>query len=171
MSNSNKRKQFVATVSAVPNHRGDEPEMLVSTSTPDRDGDRVIPAGVDVSNFKKNPILLWAHDYTGIPVGAVTGLEQTGEGWRARWRWNESDDFAQRVKRGWDEGFIRAASIGFLPRKVVGNDHGGYDFVQSELLEISLVPVPANGEAVRQLKQLGLWGNTAPCATRADLGD
>ena len=40
-------KHLLTTVSALPG-KADEAEMIISTPTPDRDGDRVIPAGVDL---------------------------------------------------------------------------------------------------------------------------
>ena len=51
-------------------------------------------------------------------------------------------------------GFLKAASIGFRPLESERNDEGGLDFKKVELLEWSVVPVPANGSAVVQLAGL-----------------
>ncbi len=46
---------------------------------------------------------------------------------------------------------MRGASIGFRPLTTPkANDLGGYDFGSVELLEWSLVPVPANPDALRR---------------------
>ena len=148
-------KQLVTTVAALSSGR-DEDGMLISTPTVDRDGDRVMPEGVDLTNFKKNSPLMWAHDYRGIPIGVVTSINVGREGIKAWWRWLRNDEFAKRVKNAWDQGVARSASIGFRPIKTIPNDYGGHDILKWDLLELSLVPVPANPEATRMFKMLGL---------------
>ncbi len=149
-------KQWVGTITAT-SAMGDECEMTVSTGNLDRQNDRVIPGGADLSGFMRNPTLLWAHDYSQIPIGSVTALDVGPSGIRARWRWNEQDELGARVKRAWDGGFIRGASIGFQPLEFERNPEGGLDYTRWSLLEISLAPVPANAEAVRAFKHLKLW--------------
>ncbi len=148
-------KQWQTTVSALPGTR-DEAEMLISNPTVDRDRDRVMPQGVDLTNAKRNLPLLWGHDYKSLPVGTVTAVDIARDGLRARWRWLKDDPFADRVKNAWEQGIVRAASIGFKPRKSVPNEFGGYDHLEWELLEVSLCPIGANPAAVRLLKGLGL---------------
>jgi HK97 family phage prohead protease len=134
-----------------------EAEMVVSTPGVDSMGDRVVPEGVQLARFRRNPVLLWGHDAHTLPIGTVTQLTvEPRRGLRARWRWLAGDEFAARVKNAWDQGIIRAASIGFLPLESTPNDRDGYDHRQWELMEISLVAIPANAEATRQLKALGL---------------
>jgi hypothetical protein len=96
------------------------------------------------------------HDYRSIPIGTATAINVTRDGIRARWRWLAGDEFADRVKNAWEQGVIRAASIGFKPLESVRNEEGGYDHLRWELLEFSLVTIGANQDAVRQLKGLGL---------------
>jgi hypothetical protein len=60
------------------------------------------------------------------------------------------------VRNAWEQGIVRAASIGFIPLQLKPNDLGGEDYLTWDLMEISLVPLPANPEAVRRLKALGL---------------
>jgi HK97 family phage prohead protease len=134
-----------------------EAEMVVSTPGRDAMGDRVFPEGVELSSFQRNPVLLWGHEANSLPIGTVTQLAvEPARGLRARWRWLVGDTFADRVKNAWDQGIVRAASIGFLPLESSPNKVGGYDHRRWELKEISLVAIPANAEATRQLKALGL---------------
>jgi HK97 family phage prohead protease len=92
-----------------------------------------------------------------LPIGTVTQLTvEPSRGLRARWRWLAGDEFADRVKNAWDQGIIRAASIGFMPLESTPNTSHGRDHRRWELMEISLVAIPANAEATRQLKALGL---------------
>lgn len=150
-------KQWQATVSAMFDaESAAQPEMRISTSAVDRDGDRVLAQGADLTNFLKNPTLLWAHDASSLPIGTVTRLDVQPNEIRAGWRWFEGDEFASRVKNAWAQGIVRAASIGFMPIAATPNDAGGYDYTRWELFELSLCPLPANPEAVRTLKALGL---------------
>jgi HK97 family phage prohead protease len=150
------RKELLTTASAVPGETADA-AMVVTTAQPDRVGDRIVTAGLDITNFLKNPVLLWGHDHSIPPIASVTALELQPDRLRAAWRWNASDEFARRVRAGWDGGFIRAASIGFRPLADQANELGGVNFTRAELLEISLCAVPCNQHAVRELTNLRLW--------------
>jgi HK97 family phage prohead protease len=159
MSTLSALKQWQGTVTAA-SAQGDEAEATATTGTPDRTGDRVLPSGADLAAFWKNPVLLPAHDYKAVPIGTVTSINMTGDGMRVRWRWNADDEQGGRYKRAWDGGFLRALSIGFRPLQTSPNAFGGYDFHKWELLEISVVAIPANPEATRHLAALGLWSES-----------
>jgi hypothetical protein len=54
-------------------------------------------------------------------------------------------------------GFLRAVSIGFIPRKYAYDEQRrGYDILESDLLEYSCVPVPMNPEALTAAKSAGV---------------
>jgi hypothetical protein len=58
-----------------------------------------------------------------------------------------------------EAGFLRAVSVGFRPLEYTYNaEREGYDFKRAELLEVSVVPVPANQEA---LIAAGVGGDAA----------
>jgi HK97 family phage prohead protease len=58
--------------------------------------------------------------------------------------------FADRCAALIDAGLLGAVSVGFRPIewRYMEEGRGGVRFIQQELLEISLVPVPANPEAL-----------------------
>ncbi|MDR4469108.1 MAG: HK97 family phage prohead protease [Nitrospira sp.] len=141
--------------------QGATPSMIVSTATVDRDGDRVMPEGADFKNFLRNPVLCWSHAHSDIPIGSVTHLAADAIGIKIYWKWLQNDPLANRVRNAWEQGVVRAASIGFLPRRAVRNEYGGQDHREWELIEISLCAIPANPQAVRTLKSLGLWDERA----------
>jgi HK97 family phage prohead protease len=152
-------KYLLNTITASASDEG-LPSCVISTINPDRDADRVIPEGMDASNFLKAPTLMWSHGgpnrYASLPIGTVTSLSVTpGQDIKATWRWLENDPFADRVKNAWNQGAVRGTSIGFRPIKSAPNGKG-VDFETWELLELSICPIPANPEAVRTLKSLGL---------------
>jgi hypothetical protein len=102
---------------------------------------------------------MFGHDMRELPVGASTSIEvERGRGLRARWKWLEGDARAARVKNAFAQGVLRAASVGFRALAWEPREAGrGVRFTAWELLEWSLVPVPANQEAVRVLRSLDLW--------------
>jgi len=158
------QKQVFATVASA-QATGDEPSMLISTITLDRDSDILVPEGIDVSDYMKNPVVGVGH-FRGegalLPVGLTTRLDVTpGRGIKATWKWLTNDPVADRVRNAFDQGILRAASVGFLPQTWSDNSQGGRTYSKWSLLEWSLVPIPANPAAVRSLKALGLWDDDA----------
>jgi HK97 family phage prohead protease len=126
---------------------------VATDSSIDRDGDIIETAGIDTSNFERNPVLLYAHDYRSDPIGKVVSLvKETGRMlFQPQFAVNENP----RAKMFFDlvkGGYLNAFSIGFIPKR--WEDRKSADgsitrvFTESELLEISLVPVPANANAL-----------------------
>ena len=136
--------------------RKDGGRITISTGALDRDLDRVIPAGGQVENYLKNPVVQWGHNYRDpwATVGKTNSIEITTDkievDFDLRPAVNDADP-QNIVLLLWGEEFVKSGSIGFNPNweKAVENDEGGFDFHSWELLEWSLVPVPANQEALR----------------------
>lgn len=128
--------------------------MIASTPSVDRDKDRVLPFGADLTNFAKNPLLIFGHNYTDpwsiIGRAAETMVGADGVRFRPELRQaaNETDPM-NIIRLLWEQDLLRAASIGFNPIEWKENEFGGRDFTRWELLEISLVPIPANADALR----------------------
>lgn len=162
MSTTMQKQTFLTTVRAT----GDQPSILISTPGEDRDGDQLDMRGCVLDNYRKNPTVLFAHDYSELPVGVTTSINVTPEGIRASWNWLTGDPMADRVKNAWDQRALNAASVGFRPLESSPRSGGGLLFSKWELLEWSLVPVPSNPEAVRTLKSCGLWSKATAKAGR-----
>jgi len=128
--------------------------IRISTGALDRQQDRVLPWGADIENYMHNPVVQWGHNYRDpwATIGETIELIVDRDGITAefilREPANESDPM-HVIRALWMQGLIRTASIGFNPMQWEENDAGGYDFTAWELLEWSLVPVPANQEALR----------------------
>ncbi len=128
--------------------------ILITTNGLDRDKDRINPRGVDLTNYLKNPVVMWGHSYSSPAdvVGRTTNLEVTDQGiyadFELRPAANEQDP-QNIVRLLWDGGWIKAASIGFRPLDGHPNEAGGKDFSHWEMLEWSLIPIPANQDALR----------------------
>ena len=120
-----------------------------------RDGVVIDPAGMDFSGYGKNPVVLYAHDLTGrtqsagLPIGRTRRLVRTADGrLRADFEFLPGDAFADRVRNAWRRGFLRGASIGW---RIIESrpSNGSVVVTKSELLEWSIVAVPADPDAVR----------------------
>lgn len=121
-----------------------------TTPTPDRMGDVVDPLGVKY----KNPMpLLWQHQ-SSKPVGQVRFSKPTKSGIDFTAQMPEVSEpgaLKDRIDEAWQSiklGLVTAVSIGFRPIKYAFMDDGGIEFQESEVLELSLVTIPANADAM-----------------------
>jgi len=142
----------ILTIKAV-----DEDRRIISgiatTPEPDRVGDVVEPLGVTY----KNPLpLLHQHDSRN-PVGVARLSKPTKSGINftaSIAKVTEPGPLKDRVDTAWLEvkyNLVRGVSIGFIGREVSVMDDGGLHFLESEVLELSLVTIPAHQEATIQV--------------------
>lgn len=125
---------------------------IASTDVVDRYGDIVDQAGIDVSNYMKNPVMLWAHNGSAdgaslIPVAKCLAWDTSQPGKSiVDFEFNspQGSPLAPFIQNSYENGFLNALSIGFL-----ANEREGNTITSSEILEVSFVPVPANQEALR----------------------
>ena len=136
---------------------GDVYSVTIFANEMSRDGMSVDLDGMDFSNYEKNPVVLYAHDHTGrtdsggLPVGRTLRLARTSAGEiRAEFEFLTGDAFAERVRNAWERGFLRGASIGWRPVETRPSGRG-VRAVRSELLEWSIVAVPADPDALRDV--------------------
>src|SRR5580765_3395203 len=122
---------------------------LATTPSTDRMGDIIEPLGVKFSNPMP---LLWQHK-ADKPVGLATFDKPTkaGIGFEAQLaRIDEPGALKDRIDEAWQSikaRLVRGVSIGFKPIEYSFIDGGGVRFVESEVLELSLVTIPANQDA------------------------
>lgn len=146
--------------------------MIASTPARDSYGD-VVQQYWDLSHFDRNPVVLFAHNRAsggGLFGGGSLGQAETIPvaysrnhavvGGRLEFEPVFSDDRAnpnaERVWQGIRQGVLRASSVGFKPGKIVKEEDAngvetyyvGTPDQPNILKEISIVPLPANHEAV-----------------------
>ena len=97
--------------------------VAVSTETPDRDNEVFRASGFELSNYRKNPVVLWAHDYSAPPIGKALWVKTVGDKLKAKVKF-ASTQFAQEIKQLYEEGFLSAWSVGFIPKKWVDGEEG-----------------------------------------------
>lgn len=134
---------------------------VATTPSPDRVGDVVLPLGVRF----KNPMPLLHQHNSDEPVGTVKFDKPTEDGitFEARLpKVEEPASLKDRIDTAWAEvkaGLVRAVSIGFRP---INNSYeimkdGGIRFLETEVLELSLVTIPANADArITEIKQFDI---------------
>ncbi len=169
------KKQFTGDLKAIDTEKRTITAM-VSTDSIDRHGDVIVPAGWKLDNYRKNPVVLWAHDYYGLPVAKALAMEITEHGLMAMMQFAEHE-LARDVFDLYAGGFLRAFSVGFYAVAYEPRSNGarGWLIKEAELLEFSCVPVPANQDAlVLAMKTAKLCGleprasNFAPSAEKAE---
>jgi HK97 family phage prohead protease len=127
-------------------------EAIVSTDAVDRHGEVVEVEGLDLAPYLANPVVLWAHDSTSLPVAKTTGLIREGGKLIARMQFAVKESaFAKEVYDLLVGGYLNAFSIGFIAHEMEGNK-----YTKGELLEYSVVPVPANAQALVVARDAGL---------------
>jgi len=157
------RKDFTTTVS-----KGAGPNTMVfqaSTAAPDRYGDIVVQSGWKLDNYRRNPVICWAHDYSQPSIGRAVSLDTNSRGLTVEVEFAPTP-FAQSIRELCAGGFLKAVSVGFSADEYERNSDGGTTYTSMELLEISLCPIPANAEALR-LRSLA--GSDTPL-TEAEFG-
>ena len=137
--------------------------FVASTGTPDRMGDIVSPRGWDLANYQRNPIVLLNHNPSELPIGRGNVRFSNERLWKDRKLlididFDMNDPASARIGNKVKNGFLNAVSVGFNPKGSVKRGDleeahwayttkGGMFFDKAELLEVSVVSIPANPEA------------------------
>jgi len=132
--------------------------LTITTAGVDRDRDTIAVDGWDLTHYRNNPVVLWAHQYGELPLGTAE-LVVEPDRIRARDTFHERDlnPMADTVFRMMTLPVpsLRAASVGFRSLEFsLNEDRHGVDFKRQEMLEHSIVPIPSNPEALAAAKSL-----------------
>ena len=128
---------------------------MASTADFDRAGDTISSEAWTkggLSNFEKNPIILFNHDYNH-PIGRATGLKVTDNGLELKAKISKnatvpSGNVSNLVK----DGVLGAFSVGFRVKDAdYLTETDGLKIKDAELFEVSVVSVPCNQSATFSL--------------------
>lgn len=135
--------------------------FIASTPIVDRYGDIIEQAGWNLDFYHKNPVCLWGHDSRNLPVARSVKCEVINGQLVNFMQFATADvwDFADRVYRMVLGGFLSTVSVGFIPISFEWimadpDPETGYQritgrrYTSSELLETSVVNVPANPDCL-----------------------
>jgi hypothetical protein len=145
-----------------------EVPFTISTASVDRDGDVIKQDGWELSEYMKNPVVLWAHDTSEPPVAksAMVYVDGETDSLKSIAKFPSKDlyPFGNMIGRMYLNGFLRGASVGFLPTEYeIDETRDGMlptNFKKQKLLEWSAVPVPSNPEGLAQARSFGI--DTSP---------
>ena len=140
--------------------------FIASSEDVDRYGDIIRSDGWQLDNFRTNPVLLFGHRSRELPIGRVNNI-YTNDAKQliaeAEFASKEVNDFADSVYKMVKAGFLNGASVGFAPTKMPNdikdpttNAWTGYEFIAQELLELSVVSIPALPGALAIARSLGI---------------
>jgi HK97 family phage prohead protease len=150
------------------NDLGDrEFEFLASDETPDSYGDIVRAEGWDLRRYKKNPIVLFNHK-SDVPVGYSPMCKVEDKKLIARIKLADegTSDFIDTLYKLMKQRIVRSMSVGFRATKdveIMRDKDGhflGLEFNGQELLENSVVSIPANPNALSLAKSWGARDST-----------
>lgn len=142
-------------------------ELIGSDESKDRQGDIVKLDGWDLTNYKKNPVFLWGHDYTKLPLGKSVKIVKDKATGKLKFHVQFADasmnPMAEQVYQMYKHGFLKATSVGFRPLEWEGKsgdddmpNFGGNVYTKQELWELSACPVPANPNALSEAIKAGI---------------
>lgn len=130
-------------------------KFIISDDGVDRMNERVEQSW-DLKNYEANPIVLWGHDPSQPEnvMGNSLGIETEKDGDISRTsstvKFSEAglNQKADMVFNMIKAGILRTVSVGFIPKTFKTDDDGNDVLADNELLEFSIVPIPANPRAV-----------------------
>jgi hypothetical protein len=138
--------------------------FVASTDTKDDARRIVIQAGWELAEFRANPVLLWDHGHSEAlerePIGRVPSIEVGSYAGRPALiaeieRNSNPNPAADRLWGMVDAGDLRAVSVGAVatvPPEYRFGDDGDLEavvYAGARLMELSLVSVPSNPDALR----------------------
>jgi HK97 family phage prohead protease len=133
-------------------------DAVFSSSNVDRENDRIFATGWKLPKNRELP-LLWQHNHEDLPLGKVSDLRVEGQQLVGRVTYPPRGlhPFADQVSDLMAAGFISTFSVGCLElEEPTRNQFGGYDITSAELLEVSVVTIPANADAKLRAMQKAL---------------
>lgn len=126
-----------------------------NTSDKDRTGDVVVPDAwaKGIENFRRNPILLYQHDH-GKPIGKVNSVTVDKKGIFVEASVSEAAEKQHGVKTLITDGVLKSFSVGFRVKDADYDRLNDTFYIKDvELLEISVVSVPANQNSLFSIRK------------------
>lgn len=149
------RAELVSNVRAF-----DEASRTVDFVVSDQSVDRydTVVRGWVLDSYVKNPVVLFGHDSRSLPVARAIAVNEVDGQLVARLQFPPAEvyDFADTVFKMISAGYLNAVSAGFIPGEVEYNEEAdAFMLLKNELIEISVVPVPANRNALKKAVEDG----------------
>lgn len=126
----------------------------------DRGLDFIVADAWDLTNYQKNPIILFNHD-KDKPIGRAIEVKPTDEGLYIKAQIsNSKDPFVSYIRDMIAEGILNAFSVGFDSKDEAKDATGVNQITSAELYETSVVSLPMNQDSLFSLTSKDLNGKT-----------
>lgn len=123
-----------------------------SSASIDRQNEVIDQAGWMLDAYRSNPVILDSHKYGSIDdiLGKAVRVEPMGDSLEVDVQFADTDK-GRMAQRMVEDGFLRTVSVGFrsMSRKPAQRAGEPMTHTKMELLEVSMVAIPANRDAVR----------------------
>lgn len=140
-------------------------EAIITSNGLNSYGSRVLTEGGDLHQYERNPVLLFMHNRAfsreNLPIGRMEGLRIDGDRLIGTPVFDLNDEFAKRIADKWENGFLRMLSAG-IEIIETSSDAGVMlpgqtrpTITRWKLVEVSVVDIGANDEALRLYDQAG----------------
>lgn len=120
-------------------------------------GFRVLTSGIDLTQYERNPILLYMHE-RGSVIGILKDLRVEGDALTAEPVFDEASELSRRCKSQYEFGSLRMASVGFDAIEVSEDPEYLVEgqtrptVTRCRLIEVSLVDIGANHNSIVLIK-------------------
>ncbi|AEI66949.1 HK97 family phage prohead protease [Corallococcus macrosporus] len=141
-------KSYRKLLESKPTEGASGPVFRITSTNLDRHKDRVLAIKAKGEEFRVP--LLWNHDSWSPAIGYARCFREAGE-WVMEPVFDGACDTSKMVAAKVQAGTLDQCSIRFVPCETepVPNKDGGYDFPLVEVLEVSIVNIAGNQDAVR----------------------
>lgn len=136
-------------------------KVVISNQSLNSYGSRIMTAGIDIKQYKKNPIVLWMHirpvigsKEEPLPIGRMENIRVEGENLVGDIVFDEKDDFARKIKGKYEDGFLNMVSAGLDIVELSEDEQyllpgqTRMTVVKSKLREVSCVDIGANDDSL-----------------------
>lgn len=138
-----------------------ELEFVVVDETVNRYGYRILVEGIDTEGFMKNPVACLQHNTYDVSVGRWKNLRKDNGRLIGTLEFDGEDETALKLYKKYKRGYMNAVSVAIIPKEE--SDDPEYllpgqkypTVTRCELLEISLVTVPGQKNAVKLVRPDG----------------
>lgn len=112
-------KSLVQTTKAAPEGDTGTFEVVITTENLDRYQEVISVEGWELEHYLANPVVLWGHDHNKI-IGVCTSIEKRDGKLLARGKFAPTDE-GQEKRVLYEQGFLKATSVGFIEKEREGN--------------------------------------------------
>lgn len=140
-------------------------KVLISNGKVNSYGFRVLTSGIDIEQYRKNPILLWMHHRPlggskdeVLPLGVVEDLELAGDALYGTPVILANDEFSKGILERWENGTLKMVSPRFddvefsSEKEYLAPGQRGETVIKCKLTEVSIVDIGANDDALQLYK-------------------